>query len=375
MSRASRHRRPAGIAILGLSLIELMVALTIGAFLVLGVTTVFIANKSSSELETSLARLQENGRFALDLIADDLYQTQYLGCNTGDVFLVDMINDPNSPGFSGTLEGIRGYEKFADGSWAPDPNLPAAMTTGTDPIRDFARDGSDVLGMRMNERLATNLSSQVLPASAAVNVVSNPGCALEQGSRVVLTGCSLTAHLFRVTNTISCSAATAGNPASLEFDNSGNFTTSFNTSYDLDAELLLFEEAYCFVADTGRERNGQPVFALYREVNGTRQEMIEGVENIQLKFGQLVDAAGSLRYVDPSDATLNTGLGYEGVRTVRFAILLQAFDEVADQVDTDNYRLIDVDIPASGSGAAHNGGRVLRKVFTRTINLRNAPEF
>lgn len=359
----------------GLSLIEMMVALTIGAFLVLGVTTVFIANKTSSDLEESLARLQENGRFALDLIADDLYETQYLGCNTGDVFLVNMIEDPNSPGFSGTLEGIRGYEKLADGTWAPNPALPAEMTSGANPIRDFARDGSDVLAMRMNDRLDTNLTSQVLPGSSSVNLASNPGCALRQSSRVVLTGCSLTAHLFRVTNAIGCDASTAGNALAVEYDNSGNFTTNFNTSYDLQSELLLFEEAFWFVADTGRERGGQPVFALFREVNGTRQEMIEGVENLQVKFGQLVNAAGNLRYIDPSDATLNAGLNYEGVRTVRYALLIQSFDQVTNQEDGNSYRLLDVDIPATGSGGAHNGGRVLRKVFTQAINLRNAPEF
>jgi type IV pilus assembly protein PilW len=71
----------------GLSLIELMVALAIGAFLVLGVVTVFLANKDSARLENSLARLQENGRFALDLMREDLHRSQYLGCNTGDVFL------------------------------------------------------------------------------------------------------------------------------------------------------------------------------------------------------------------------------------------------------------------------------------------------
>ena len=120
----------------GLSLIELMVALTIGAFLVLGVVTVFIANKTSADLEASLARLQENGRFALDLVADDLYQAQYLGCNTGDVFLVNMIEDPNSPGFTGTLEGIRAYEKGGGGDWAANPALPPAMVSGTNPIRD-----------------------------------------------------------------------------------------------------------------------------------------------------------------------------------------------------------------------------------------------
>ena len=41
----------------------------LGLFLILGVVNVFLSNKDSTQLETSVARLQENGRIALDLIA------------------------------------------------------------------------------------------------------------------------------------------------------------------------------------------------------------------------------------------------------------------------------------------------------------------
>ena len=41
----------------GMSLIELMVALGLGVFLIFGVISVFLSNKSSSQVETSLARL------------------------------------------------------------------------------------------------------------------------------------------------------------------------------------------------------------------------------------------------------------------------------------------------------------------------------
>ena len=46
----------------GMSLIELMVAMGLGLFLILGVVNVFIANKDSTQVETSLARLQEMNR-------------------------------------------------------------------------------------------------------------------------------------------------------------------------------------------------------------------------------------------------------------------------------------------------------------------------
>ena len=62
---ASLARAPSGAGQSGLSLIELMLALALGAFLVLAVVSVFLANKDAARRENSLARLQETGRFGL----------------------------------------------------------------------------------------------------------------------------------------------------------------------------------------------------------------------------------------------------------------------------------------------------------------------
>ena len=371
----------------GLSLIELMVSLAIGAFLVLGVVTVFLSNRDSATVENSLARLQENGRFALDLMREDLHRAQFLGCNTGDVFVINMIEDPNSAGFSPTLEGIRGYERNGTGTWGtapPSTDLSATITAAE--TAGGARNGSDVLSIRMTELMNEDdpndplLTGLVLPTSTSVPIDDNPECAIEQGSRVVLTGCNLTAHLFQVTNTQSCTAGAPPNPTTLEFDSSGNFSTSINTTYDTEAEVLLFEEAVWYVADTQRDRNGFDVWSLYREVNGVSQEMIEGVEHMQVKFGQRISLSDDIRYADPSDATLNTGNNYEGLISVRISLLMQGFDLVRDNDDTRIYVLTDEQIAptggtATGQGALHATGAVQRDVFTTTVTLRNAPEF
>jgi len=101
----------------GLSLVELMVALAIGAFLMLGVVTVFLANRDSARMENSLARVQESARTAIDLLREDLQRAQYLGCNTPDVLLINMTLDPNDPNAppTNTLEGVRGYERDGAG--------------------------------------------------------------------------------------------------------------------------------------------------------------------------------------------------------------------------------------------------------------------
>ncbi|MGH8571902.1 MAG: PilW family protein, partial [Gammaproteobacteria bacterium] len=57
---------------LGFSLIELMVAITIGLAVLAGVTTIF-SNSSATygELERAAQQI-ENGRYAIDLIRQDL---------------------------------------------------------------------------------------------------------------------------------------------------------------------------------------------------------------------------------------------------------------------------------------------------------------
>ncbi len=50
----------------GLSLIELMIALTIGLIIMLGVVQVFAASRTAYQLSEGLARVQENSRFAMD---------------------------------------------------------------------------------------------------------------------------------------------------------------------------------------------------------------------------------------------------------------------------------------------------------------------
>ena len=50
----------------GMTLIELMVALAIGAFLMIGAITVFVQSRMTFRVTESVSRLQDNARFALD---------------------------------------------------------------------------------------------------------------------------------------------------------------------------------------------------------------------------------------------------------------------------------------------------------------------
>ena len=75
----------------GLSLVELMVALVIGLVLLAGLTRVYVSAKQSYNAQEQLARMQESGRFAMDLLTRDLRRSGYWG---GNVDTLSVVGDP-----------------------------------------------------------------------------------------------------------------------------------------------------------------------------------------------------------------------------------------------------------------------------------------
>ena len=64
----------------GLSLVETMVAITISLILMAGAITLFINNKVTYQVNDNLSRLQENARFAVGFMIEDLRMAGYFGC-------------------------------------------------------------------------------------------------------------------------------------------------------------------------------------------------------------------------------------------------------------------------------------------------------
>jgi type IV pilus assembly protein PilW len=76
---------------LGLSLIELMIAMVIGLLLLGGLIQIYLSSKQSYNAQEQLARMQESGRFAMDLITRDLRRAGYWG---GNVDLTVITGNP-----------------------------------------------------------------------------------------------------------------------------------------------------------------------------------------------------------------------------------------------------------------------------------------
>ena len=72
----------------GLSLIELMVSLLLSALVLLGVVVLFQQSKTSALQDEQVARMQENGRYALRVLSRELAMMNYFGG------MIDTETDP-----------------------------------------------------------------------------------------------------------------------------------------------------------------------------------------------------------------------------------------------------------------------------------------
>jgi type IV pilus assembly protein PilW len=343
----------------GFSLLELMIALALGGFLMLGLVNMFLSSRSSAQVETSLARVQENGRFALNLISQDILRSSYTGCNSVQGAVTVLATDA-------AFEGLRGYERSTS-SWAP-ALATAELTTALN--ASGARVGSDVINLQTGRSLGKELLvADIGPSDASFDISDNPGGIIKQGDLVILSGC-LTSHLLRVTNTPATAGAT-----SIAYGLAGNDSSSVEPGYryDNETELMLFQNVIWYVADTGRDKNGYDIWSLYRfdldAPSGVADEMIEGVEYMQTLYGERAGsgAAGTTRF-----GTADTVTDWDNIVAIRIALLLQSYELVRNENDTNTYSMLGQTI-SNGSTPAHSGGRALRKVFSTTLALRNKP--
>ena len=155
----------------GLSLVELMVAMTLGLMLLAGLVVVF-ANSSQSQRELQRSAQQiENGRYAMDAVTQDIHLAGYYGRYSAypDVNALPAFPDPCITGTAAALATalafpVQGYVA-ANQTSTPDLSTTSCGAATLLPATNL-RPGSDVLVIR---RAAT--TPLAIGAVAALNEV------------------------------------------------------------------------------------------------------------------------------------------------------------------------------------------------------------
>lgn len=179
----------------GLSLVELMIAMAIGLFLVLGATQVFLAGRRVQTLNEELARTQERIRFTKEWLTRDLRQLGYTGCGSRNKYFVDPNENDTDLGFT-----------FINMTDTSDPGVRVLGITGLDGDNLPSSLGSDLAGV-------VSWRSSDAPAAYPRSDILTLG-SVQQGLRI-LTDATTNANL-RVVAAASdrqCSAANGNKSA------------------------------------------------------------------------------------------------------------------------------------------------------------------
>ncbi len=338
----------------GLSLIEIMVALTVSLILMAGVLQIFLSSKQSYKANDGLSRVQEAGRFSLETLIREVRLTGFQGC--ANPTWVDTstpaTNAAPTANFNLRNSALRGFNAVAGGTWSPALNT-TEFTTNITRVP-----GSDILAVQHG----SSIQASVLNTSSTtkIDMQSNPD-GLAANTVALVTDCSST-DVFSV-------SSIAGNSITPDITLSHAYGTQGSM-----ATVMRLESYFYFVGDTGRTGDdGQPVRSLYRRtVDGTSEELIEGVENMQVLYGQ--KSGANIQYLPAGNAALNMSQ----VVSVQVAVLVSASSASRDTDDTTVYTLLNDCVGPPGNTACagtYAAKRRLRQVFTTTISLRNRQDF
>ena len=345
----------------GFSLVELMVALTIGLIILSAVSMLFVGSKKTYSTQDSLARLQENARFAMQFIIKDLRLAGYYGCI--DDINADSINSTlnNSADFFYNAQiPIEGLNN-ATGAWYPsgETTLPTNIKAGTDAVAIRKADASSGIYL-----------DQEMPNTSAV-LKTNTINGISDGEIIMISDCA-SADIMQITQLNSTDPHIVHNSG----DNDplpGNSTQKLSKSYSPSGNgtrVMKFTTVQYYIA-TGA--SGNP--ALFRkELSKTPVELVDGIENLQILYGKDTDSDRMPnRYLKAGDAGLQSATDWNSVVSVRIGILARTLSDPAtgkpkeSDLDTFSY-----DVDGDGTNELSNpGDHYKRRVFQAVVHLRN----
>jgi type IV pilus assembly protein PilW len=249
----------------GLTLVELMVALAIGSFLIIGAVQIYTQSRQAFVINESIARVQETAQFALDTIEADLRMASNWGRTSRGLSIEgrSLVDEPNPNGLPVPTD--------CGEDWAIDLGTPV---DGFDNVSG----GSDI-GLPCSPMVTGQQDSDVLTVRrASVNRVA------PEAGRLHIQSTRIQGEIF---------ANPDVPPQFAPYPASETHRLMVSSYYvDADSELIP----------------GVPT--LRRKVLGTRegnpeivdQEVAPGVENLQIQFGIDVNQDNTVdRYVNPGD--------------------------------------------------------------------------
>lgn len=338
MNVCQRQKRVANLHVKqsGLSLVELLVAMALGIFLTWGATQAFLTGKKTYSMQQASSRIQENGRMAQEFLGFDIRGAGAYGCAAGQ-FVVPGASLNSVPNATKT------EFNFQNSVWGSESGAGTDFATALNPA---PLANTDILVVHTATNLGLTVLGTTAPTATQIRVANVAG-ALATGDIIAIGTCAFT-NIVKPTTI-------AG----------GTITGSFSPIPVVGTSVMKLDTAIYYVATNP---NNQP--ALYRRMladAGTSQELMSGVENLQLEYGIQNAAYNTTSFVKANALAAADWTAWvvppaitPKVSAVRYSLLMRSDDPLLEVPQTLTY---------DGSAVATADGR-LRQIFTGTVGIR-----
>lgn len=351
----------------GYSLIELMVTMLIGLIILNGVFQIVIASKRSSIDHQEISYIQENARFALDIISRDVRMAGYLGCANRNTQQVNVITH-DVMGFIGTA-GIVGFDHESGTQKFPTQ------------YRALVKDKTDSLMIRRGEYEQEFLVRAQNPSTQTISLWSNHSFDKDQPLAMVDASCRFSAlftaaslpaatEISHQTSGNNCSATLRGQYTCQQCSEGSCPNQLVHASYPAGSRVMpLISNAYFIGESTllpgAPALKRQTLSVVAGALTTETEELATGIENIQLQYGVDINNDGqiseyrSAHQMDINgDGTIDNS-DWQSVRTVKIELLLVSQSPAFTEPQTVKFAGIDYT------------GLFMRQVVSSTITIRN----
>lgn len=355
-------------SVAGFSLVELLVALAISLFLILGISYIYIGSKNVYRVEENLARMQESGRLAFEYLSRDIRQAGYFGCAAlatayqvgGSAAACDWpgatvpttICTLGGTGCAtvGASEPIHGYESSGPSGITP--------LTGTDTLETTSA-GNPCEGN--GSPLSSVTIDKDPPGGNAANIGVNlsgtdlTNC-IKPGDILIATDCK-NSVIFQacVVNSSGIIVHDTGNNGGCA-GSYGNTCKNWGNNYKGGSLLKLNRFAYFVKNDTNNSNT--PTLFRRNMVTGVEDPLVPYIENFQVMYG----VAPTIDDYPTSYVTASSVTNWNLVKSVRIDLLIRSPD---DMISTDVQKVY-----FNGSTITPTDRR-LRLVMGTTVSIRN----
>ncbi len=260
----------------GFTLIELMIGMALGLFLIAVMGTIYVGSKGAFQSQEATSRLQENGRYAMDTIAADLRMSGFRGC-LGAVRATTFTNTLNTPtavlyNYAQPTWGSR----YTGAGWSPALTAPlSGLSLTTD---------GDILVIRRPKGSGWSLIAEMADANGAMTVSSTS--TLSQGDLLMVADCG-GAAVLQATNATPGTAGLIQHVVGAPGVSPGVSTTNLGRVFLHDASVWRMQTVAYYLAPSLR-RPGQ--VSLWSSVEPTyggsaQTELVTGVERMAVSYG------------------------------------------------------------------------------------------